>query len=107
MVQRSKRSRCKPRLLFNTTSKHVNLEDFDDYVLLRKSTAQRLKRKMRDIKKKLNNGGRLTYSDFCSINSYKGWVKWCNGYNLYKTYIKPLEPYCEEYYKEMIVSESI
>ena len=85
----------------------VGYRHFGDYILLRKSTANNLKRKMRDIKKKLNNGGRLTYSDFCSINSYKGWVKWCNGYNLYKTYIKPLEPYCEEYYKEMIIGESV
>lgn len=80
----------------------VGYRHFGDYVLLRKSTAQRLKRKMRDIKKKLDNGGRLTYSDFCSINSYKGWLKWCNGYNLYKRWIKPLEPYCEQYYREVI-----
>jgi len=38
---------------------------------------------MRNIMKKLRNGGKLTYSDYCSINSYKGWLKWCNGYNLY------------------------
>ena len=80
----------------------VGYRHFGDYVLLRKSTAQRLKRKMRDIKKKLNNGGRLTYSDYCSINSYKGWIKWCNGYNLYKKWIKPLESYCEQYYREVI-----
>jgi len=80
----------------------VGYRHFGDYVLLRKSTAQRLKRKMRNIMKKLDKGGKLTYSDFCSINSYKGWIKWCNGYNLYKKWIKPLESYCEQYYREVI-----
>lgn len=82
----------------------VGYRHFGDYVLLRKSTAQRLKRKMRNIMKKLSRGGKLTYSDFCSINSYKGWTKWCNGYNFYKKWIKPLEPYCEQYYREVIKS---
>lgn len=80
----------------------VGYRHFGDYVLLRKSTSKRLIRKMRNIMKKLKNGGKLTYSDYCSINSYKGWLKWCNGYNLYKKWIKPLEPYCEQYYWEVI-----
>lgn len=80
----------------------VGYRHFGNYILLRKSTATRLKRKMRGIKTKLDSGGNLTYSDWCSINSYKGWLKWCNSYNLYKKYIKPLEPYCEEYYQEKI-----
>lgn len=80
----------------------VGYRHFGDYVLLRKSTAQRLKRKMRNIMKKLDKGGKLTYSDFCSINSYKGWIKWCNGYNLYKKWLKPLEPHCKQYYREVI-----
>lgn len=85
----------------------VGYRHFGDYVLLRKSTSKRLIRKMRNIMKKLRNGGKLTYSDYCSINSYKGWLKWCNGYNLYKKWIKPLEPYCERYYWEVIKGESI
>lgn len=31
---------------------------------------------------------------------------WCNGHNLTEKYIKPLEPYVEKYYKEVIPSES-
>ena len=80
----------------------VGYRHFGDYVLLRKSTSKRLIRKMRNIMKKLRNGGKLTYSDYCSINSYKGWLKWCNGYNLYTKWIKPLEPYCDKYYREVI-----
>lgn len=80
----------------------VGYRHFGDYVLLRKSTSKRLIRKMRNIMKKLRNGGKLTYSDYCSINSYKGWLKWCNGYNLYKKWIEPLENECGKYYKEVI-----
>ena len=76
----------------------VGYRHFGDYILLRKSTAERFKKKMRKIKKKLDNGGELTYSEWCSINSYKGWIKWCNGYNLMRKYIKPVELYCEQYY---------
>lgn len=85
----------------------VGYRHFGDYVLLRKSTSKRLIRKMRNIMMKLKNGGKLTYSDYCSINSYKGWLKWCNGYNLYKKWIKPLEPYCKQYYLEVIKVEDI
>lgn len=85
----------------------VGYRHFGDYILLRKSTSKRLIRKMRNIMKKLRNGGKLTYSDYCSINSYKGWLKWCNGYNLYKKWIEPLESYCEQYYWEVIKGESI
>ena len=60
---------------------------------------------MRDIQKKINNNGKLNYSDYCSINSYKGWLKWCNGYNLHNKWIKPLEPYADKYYREVIKNE--
>ncbi len=83
----------------------VGYRHFRNYILLRKSTAKNLIRKMRNIMRKLENGGRLTYSEWCSINSYKGWIKWCNGYNLYNKWIEPLEPYCEKYYKEVIKTD--
>lgn len=84
----------------------VGYRHFRKYVLLRKSTAKNLIRKMRNIKKKVERGGNFTYTDYCSINSYKGWLKWCNGYNLYKKWIKPLEKYQEEYYREVIKGEN-
>ncbi len=76
----------------------VGYRHFRNYILLRKSTATNLKQKMNKISNKINNGGKLSYNEWCSINSYKGWIKWCNGHNLYEKYIKPLEPYCKEYY---------
>ncbi len=85
----------------------VGYRHFGNYVLLRKSTSKRLIRKMRGIQNKIDNGGELNYSDYCSINSYKGWLKWCNGHNLYVKWIKPLEPYCDKYYREVIKNENI
>lgn len=84
----------------------VGYRHFGDYILLRKSIAKKLARTMRDIGKKIGRGGEFTYSDYCSINSYKGCLKWCNGHNLYKKWIKPLEPYCEKYYLEEIKGEN-
>ena len=80
----------------------VGYRHFGDYILLRKSISKKLIRAMRDIQNKLSNGGKLNYTDYCSINSYKGWLKWCNGHNLYVKWIKPLEPYCEKYYREVV-----
>jgi len=84
----------------------VGYRHFRKYVLLRKDTAKNLTRTMRNINKKLNKGGKLNYNDYCSINSYKGWLDWCNGYNLYQKWIEPLIPYQEQYYKEVIKGES-
>ena len=33
----------------------------------------------------------ITYSLYCSFNSYKRWLNWCSGKNLEKKYFKPLE----------------
>lgn len=59
---------------------------FRDYTLLRKSTCLNFKRKMNKLKKKKA----LTYSDNCTIQSYLGWLKWCNSYRLKKKYVKGL-----------------
>lgn len=65
----------------------LGYRSFGDYTLLRKSTAKKFKRKMRNINKK----ERINFNDYCSINSYLGWLKWCNSYNLKQKYIKPLK----------------
>ncbi len=66
---------------------------FGNYTLLRKSTAKKFKRKMRNIAKK----DKINEHDYCSINSYLGWLDWCNTYNLKQKYIKPLLPKIKEY----------
>ena len=75
---------------------------FKDYIILRKSTYMRLRRQMLAIAKKVADSSFMSYHDFCCINSYKGWLKWCDGYNLYVKYIKPLEPHATRYYNTFI-----
>lgn len=57
---------------------------FKDYILLRKSTCKNFKSKMNKINKKKS----LNYSDNCTIQSYIGWLKWCNSYRLKNKYIR-------------------
>ncbi len=85
----------------------VGYRNFGNYVLLRKSISKKLIRSMRNIDNKIKRGGVFTYHDYCSINSYKGWLKWCNGHNLYIKWIKPLEPLCKKYHKEVIKNEIV
>lgn len=59
---------------------------FRRYTLLRKTTCNNLKRKM----KKLRNKEVVTKRDVCSIRSYEGWLKWCNSYRLEEKYMKGL-----------------
>lgn len=76
----------------------VGYRSFLNYTLLRKSTCKQFKRKMLNLNKKRLKGQELTYSEWCSINSYKGWLKWCDSYRLQQKYLKPLEKYAETYY---------
>lgn len=59
---------------------------FRNFTLLRKSTCKNFKRKMLKIKKK----NYISKSDECSIQSYKGWLIWCNSYRLQQKYLKGL-----------------
>lgn len=64
----------------------VGYRCFGDYTLLRKSTALRMKRKMRAIKHK----DTLTPHDKGVIASYEGWLKWCDSHRLHEKYIEPI-----------------
>lgn len=80
----------------------VGYRHFRSYILLRKSTSKNLIRKMRDIQIKIDKGLHFTYSDYCSINSYKGWLEIADCYNLYNKWVKPMESYVEQYHKRAI-----
>lgn len=71
---------------------------FKDYVLLRKGVAKNLKHKMITISRKLAKGGSVSYNDYCSFNSYKGWLKYCDSQRLYLKYMDPLEDSMHKYY---------
>lgn len=80
----------------------VGYRIFKDYTLLRKSTCQELKWKMTAIRKKVESGQEMNYSEWCSINSYKGWLKYCDSQYLSEQYIVPIQSYADRYYKDHI-----
>lgn len=80
----------------------VGYRVFLNYTLLRKSTCREFERKMTAIRKKVESGHEMNYSEWCSINSYKGWLKHCDSYRLAEKYIVPIQPYADRYYKDHI-----
>lgn len=54
------------------------------------------------IREKVESGKTMNYSEWCSINSYKGWLKHCNSFRLSQKYIKPLEIPAKNYYENNI-----
>lgn len=80
----------------------VGYRFFGEHTLLRKSTAINFKRKMRACRKKMENNIPPTYSEWCSFNSYKGWLGNCDSYRLSKKYIEPLIDYMQDYYEKEV-----
>lgn len=72
---------------------------FLDYTLLRKTTCKKMKTKMVRLQNKVSEGKMMNYSEWCSINSYNGWLIHCNSFRLQKKYIHPLLPYADLYYE--------
>ena len=64
---------------------------FGDFILLRKRVLKEMKRKLIPLKDKEI----LTNSENSAINSYKGWLKFCDSYRLREKYLVPLK---DKYY---------
>ena len=75
---------------------------FGDYTLLRKSTCVKMKRKLTRIRKKCERGNQMNYSEWCSINSYRGWTDHCDSFRLCQKYYAPVKPYALRYYKTVV-----
>lgn len=80
----------------------VGYRFFGEYTLLRKSTCKRFKKKMLSISSKRENNVSPSYSDWCSFNSYVGWLKWCDSYRLFQKYAQPNVEYMQEYYQKEV-----
>lgn len=76
----------------------VGYRFFGEYTLLRKNTCKQFKRKMRVINKKRENNVDPSYTDWCSFNSYKGWLMYCDSYRLSQKYAVPNIEYMHKYY---------
>ena len=83
----------------------VGFRHFFGYKLLRKSTCKKFKKKMVVIRKKMDAGKLINYSEWCSANSYNGWLKWCDSYRLCKKYVTSVQPALDRYYKQVIKKE--
>lgn len=84
----------------------VGYRFFFGYKLLRKSTCKKFKRKMLQIKRKQDEGKLINYSEWCSANSYIGWLCWCDSYRLYQKYIAPIIPSILKYYSDVIKKDA-
>lgn len=84
----------------------VGYRFFHGYKLLRKTTCKKFKKKMVQIQRKQCDGNLINYSEWCSANSYNGWLKWCNSYRLRQKYIEPIQPSLDRYYNEVVKSKS-
>ena len=60
---------------------------FGNYILLRKRVLKNMKKALI----KLRDKEVLNYNDNCTINSYKGWLNFCNSYRLKEKYFIPLK----------------
>jgi hypothetical protein len=76
----------------------VGYRSFLEYTLLRKSTCISFKNKMVKINRKRLEGKPLNHSEWCSINSYYGWLKHCDSFRLCQKYLEPLKQYANAYY---------
>lgn len=58
-------------------------------------------------KEKWNKGTPVNYNDWCSFNSYKGWLDWCDSFRLKLKYIIPIQPKMDEYYLSNIKGKAV
>lgn len=80
----------------------VGYRFFGEYTLLRKSTCKAFKKRMLSISSKRENNVSPTYGEWCSFNSYVGWLKHCDSYRLYQKYVQPNVEYMQEYYQKEV-----
>lgn len=81
---------------------YLGYRTFLNYAILRKSTCKQMKAKFLRIREKVEAGNMMSYSEWCCINSYKGWLLHCNSFRLSQKYLVPLLPYAEKYYQTNI-----
>lgn len=77
---------------------YVGYRIFPEFVLLRKRTVKTMTKSLLRIRAKIENGEALTYHDYCSVNSYLGWMKPCDCHRLKHKYVDPIMPEVNQYY---------
>ena len=77
---------------------YVGYRIFPEFVLLRKRTVKTMTKSLLRIRAKIEDGEALTYHDYCSVNSYLGWMKPCDCHRLKHKYVDPIMPEINQYY---------
>lgn len=85
----------------------VGYRHFYGFKLLRRTTYKRFKKRMLYIVRKIRKGIPIGYKDWCSFNSYKGWLKWCDSFRLALKYVVPLQATMDEYYQLKIKRKAV
>lgn len=67
----------------------VGYRIWPDHILLRNRTKRRLRRKMRAILDRIDEGAEPDGSMLSCIASYHGILRWCDGYRLHRAYVDP------------------
>ena len=81
----------------------VGYRSFHEFKLLRKTTCKKFKKRMLQIREKQDKGEMINYQEWCSANSYIGWMKWCDSWRLFEKYIEPVIPSLLIYYQDMVI----
>ena len=63
----------------------LGYRNFHDYILLRKTSATRIRRRMKKLPDLFNRGVITKDQLRSSLASMSGWLRWCNSYNLSKS----------------------
>lgn len=84
----------------------VGYRHFYGFKLLRKTTCKKLKKKLVEIRNKQDEGKLINFREWCSANSYIGWLTWCDSWRLFEKYVQPIIPALCDYYLNVIKSGS-
>lgn len=83
----------------------IGFRSFHGYTLLRKRTAVKFKARMNKIQRKQDAGKLISFSEWCSANSYRGWLEMCDGFRLKEKYLTPIQPSLDKYYNVVIIPQ--
>jgi len=83
----------------------VGYRVFPGFSLLRKSICKKFKNRVCSIRQRIDSGESMTQNDWLSVQSYGGWLGHCDSHRLTEKYVKPLEPFMNEFYEVNIKSK--
>ena len=79
---------------------------YTEVCMVDKELEKYMKKRVHEINKHLKKNELITHNQWSSLNSYNGWLLYCNSYRLQQKYIIPLREHAEKFYKEVILHES-